>query len=111
MATLSSTSGPEVNPAPSAAESPAPFISRRTCILILLALSSLMYLGTASSPALLDDADASHALVAREMLQRHDYVVMFLNGVRYLQKALSTTGWSPLSTPCWDRPSLPPACR
>ena len=87
MATLSSTSGPEVNPAPSAAESPAPFISRRTCILILLALSSLMYLGTASSPALLDDADASHALVAREMLQRHDYVVMFLNGVRYLQKA------------------------
>ena len=34
-----------------------------------------------------DDVDATHALVAREMLQRHDYVVMYMNGVRYLFRA------------------------
>jgi 4-amino-4-deoxy-L-arabinose transferase-like glycosyltransferase len=61
--------------------------SRRWAALFLLLLSATIYLGTASHPALLDDADASHALVSREMLQRGDYVVMFLNGVRYLQKA------------------------
>jgi 4-amino-4-deoxy-L-arabinose transferase-like glycosyltransferase len=60
---------------------------RRWAPLFLLLLSAAVYLGTASRPALLDDADASHALVSREMLQRGDYVVMFLNGVRYLQKA------------------------
>ena len=56
-------------------------------LLFLLVLSAVMYIGTAGGAALLDDADASHALVPREMMQRHDYVVMFLNGVRYLQKA------------------------
>ena len=60
---------------------------RRWAPLFLLLLSAAVYLGAASRPALLDDADASHALVSREMLQRGDYVVMFLNGVRYLQKA------------------------
>jgi 4-amino-4-deoxy-L-arabinose transferase-like glycosyltransferase len=62
-------------------------LSRRWAVLFLLLLSAAVYLGTASHPSLLDDADASHALVSREMLQRGDYVVMFLNGVRYLQKA------------------------
>jgi len=60
---------------------------RRIAILFLLLLSSIVYIGTAGGAALLDDADASHALVSVEMLQRHDFVVMFLNGVRYLQKA------------------------
>ena len=56
-------------------------------LLFLFVLSSVIYIGTAGGAALLDDADASHALVPREMMERHDYVVMFLNGVRYLQKA------------------------
>ncbi len=60
---------------------------RRLAVSFLLLLSSVIYIGTAGGTALLDDADASHALVSREMMQRHDYVVMFLNGVRYLQKA------------------------
>ncbi len=48
-------------------------------------LSGVLYLGTAASPALLDDdVDAAHALVAREMLQRHDLVVMYMDGIRYL---------------------------
>src|SRR5256885_11856408 len=61
--------------------------SRRAQLLILLALASVIYLGTAAWPALLDDADASHALVSREMNASGDYVVMRLDGVRYLQKA------------------------
>jgi len=51
----------------------------------LLLLSSALYVGLAGSPALVDDdIDAAHALVAREMLQRHDYVVMYQDGIRYL---------------------------
>lgn len=38
-------------------------------------------------PPLLDDADSVHAEVAREMLQRHDYVTLYANGIRYLEKA------------------------
>jgi 4-amino-4-deoxy-L-arabinose transferase-like glycosyltransferase len=57
----------------------------RWMILSLLVLSSVLYLGTAGSSALVDDdVDAAHALVAREMLQRHDYVVMYMDGIRYL---------------------------
>jgi 4-amino-4-deoxy-L-arabinose transferase-like glycosyltransferase len=57
----------------------------RTRALFLLALSAALYIGTAASPALIDDdADAAYAVVAREMLQRHDFVVPHMNGVRYL---------------------------
>jgi 4-amino-4-deoxy-L-arabinose transferase-like glycosyltransferase len=44
-------------------------------------------LGNAGFPALLDDADASHAMVSHEMLQRHDWVILYMNGIRYLMKA------------------------
>src|ERR1700681_809543 len=51
----------------------------------LLLLSGLLFPGAAGWPALVDDdVDAAHALVAREMLQRHDYVVMYQDGLRYL---------------------------
>jgi 4-amino-4-deoxy-L-arabinose transferase-like glycosyltransferase len=51
-------------------------------------VSVVLYFGTASSPALLDDdVDAAHAVVAREMLQRHDYAVLYQNGIRYLVRA------------------------
>ncbi|WP_263380883.1 ArnT family glycosyltransferase [Granulicella paludicola] len=39
------------------------------------------------TPPLLDDADSVHAEVAREMLLRHDYVTLYANGIRYLEKA------------------------
>lgn len=61
--------------------------SRRAQVLLLLALAAAIYLGTSAWPPLLDDADASHALVARDMNASGDYVVMRLDGVRYLQKA------------------------
>src|SRR6266568_3298466 len=38
-------------------------------------------------PALLDDADSVHAEAAREMVLRHDWVTLHVNGIRYLEKA------------------------
>jgi len=53
--------------------------------LCLLVLSAGLYIGTAGRPALDDeDVDAAHAMVSQEMLVRHDFVVMYMDGVRYL---------------------------
>ena len=46
-----------------------------------------VYFGSLFSPALLDDADSTHAEAAREMFVSGDYVTLHLNGVRYLEKA------------------------
>jgi 4-amino-4-deoxy-L-arabinose transferase-like glycosyltransferase len=35
----------------------------------------------------LDDADSVHSEVAREMVVRHDWITLYANGVRYLEKA------------------------
>lgn len=61
--------------------------SRTAGVVLLTILSAAIYLGNAGFPALLDDADASHAMVSREMLQRHDAVILYMNGIRYLMKA------------------------
>src|SRR5579872_5895029 len=62
-------------------------MNRRLAILLLLVLSLGIYLGTAAAPPLLDDVDSSHALVARTMLESGDWVVMYEDGIRYLEKA------------------------
>lgn len=59
----------------------------RLYLLTLTVIATAIFVGNASRPALLDDADASHAIVARGMLERGDWVVMFMNGIRYLMKA------------------------
>jgi len=53
----------------------------------IVGLWVLIYIPGLFSPPLLDDADARHAEAAREMLQRHDFVTMYVDGVRYLDKA------------------------
>jgi 4-amino-4-deoxy-L-arabinose transferase-like glycosyltransferase len=56
--------------------------------LTLVALWIAFYASfTLFHPALLDDADSVHAEVAREMLLRHDWVTLYANGIRYLEKA------------------------
>jgi 4-amino-4-deoxy-L-arabinose transferase-like glycosyltransferase len=56
--------------------------------LILLVLWFIIYASfTLVTPPLLDDADSVHAEVAREMLLRHDWVTLYANGIRYLEKA------------------------
>jgi 4-amino-4-deoxy-L-arabinose transferase-like glycosyltransferase len=64
-----------------------PVIKARSAILLLLFLAALIYIGNAPYPGLLDDADASHATVSRAMLDRGDFVILYMNGIRYLVKA------------------------
>src|ERR1700730_5232720 len=60
----------------------------RNIILTLTGLWLLLYASfTLFSPPLLDDADSVHSEVAREMLVRHDWVTLYANGIRYLEKA------------------------
>ncbi len=57
-------------------------------ILTLAGLWLLLYASFALfSPPLLDDADSVHAEVAREMVARHDWITLYANGIRYLEKA------------------------
>jgi 4-amino-4-deoxy-L-arabinose transferase-like glycosyltransferase len=59
---------------------------RPRSVIILLALTLAIYVGSAARPALLDDADGCHALAAREILQRHDWTVLYVDGIRWLEK-------------------------
>jgi 4-amino-4-deoxy-L-arabinose transferase-like glycosyltransferase len=61
--------------------------SRATLYTILLLWIAFYASFTLFTPPLLDDADSVHAEVAREMLLRHDYVTLYANGIRYLEKA------------------------
>jgi len=57
------------------------------CVIGVLLLFALVYVGSLFSPGLQDDADSTHAEAAREMLVTHDYVTLKVNGNRYLEKA------------------------
>ncbi|PWT84264.1 MAG: hypothetical protein C5B57_05145 [Blastocatellia bacterium] len=59
---------------------------RASSLLILLSIVIAIFVGTAAQPALLDDADGCHALAAREILQRHDWTVLYVNGIRWIEK-------------------------
>jgi 4-amino-4-deoxy-L-arabinose transferase-like glycosyltransferase len=58
---------------------------RSSLLLTLLWLA--IYAGSMFTPALLDDVDSVHAEAAREMAARHDWVTLYTNGLRYLEKA------------------------
>jgi len=76
------------NAIPLATTRPNGFFSDwRICVLALTALWAVIYMAGLSRPALLDDADTVHAEAAKEMVQRHDWVTLYANGVRYLEKA------------------------
>lgn len=47
----------------------------------------LIYVAGMFTPGLLDDADSVHAEAAREMVLRHDWVTLYIDGIRYLEKA------------------------
>jgi 4-amino-4-deoxy-L-arabinose transferase-like glycosyltransferase len=54
---------------------------------MILLLWVAIYFASIFSPALLDDVDTIHAEAAREMVLRHDWVTLYTDGVRYLEKA------------------------
>src|SRR5437588_12876696 len=88
MGTLVQGPAPAANRTEAAPHSDrALLFANRWAVAFLFCFSAALYLGTAFYPSLLDDADSSHAVVAREMLARGDYVTMFMNGIRYLMKA------------------------
>jgi 4-amino-4-deoxy-L-arabinose transferase-like glycosyltransferase len=57
---------------------------RSIAILILAWL--ILQIGGLFTPGLLDDVDSVYIQIAREMLQRHDYVIPTINGIRFFDK-------------------------
>jgi 4-amino-4-deoxy-L-arabinose transferase-like glycosyltransferase len=53
---------------------------------IISLLWLLIYAAGMFTPPLLDDVDTMHAEAAREMVSRHDWVTLYIDGVRYLEK-------------------------
>ncbi len=90
-----STVGSAIHPAtipstiiPPTLTRPNRFISDwRISVVVLIVLWAVIYMTGLSRPALLDDADTVHAEAAREMVLRHDWVTLYANGIRYLEKA------------------------
>lgn len=56
-------------------------------LLVIVSLWTAIYAASMFSPPLLDDVDTVHAEAAREMVLRHDWVTLYTNGIRYLEKA------------------------
>jgi 4-amino-4-deoxy-L-arabinose transferase-like glycosyltransferase len=71
----------------SRATSPSTFLSKASALGIIFVTWALIYLPALSQPGLLDDADSIHAEAAREMLLNHNWVTLYVNGIRYLEKA------------------------
>ena len=53
----------------------------------IVLLWALIYIPGLFTPPLLDDADSVHAEAAREMVVRHDWTTLYIDGIRYLEKA------------------------
>jgi len=56
-------------------------------VALVVLLWLVLYLPGLWSPPLLDDADSVHAEAAREMMLRHDWSTLYVDGLRYLEKA------------------------
>src|SRR5438128_11966505 len=61
---------------------------QRTQLILLVSLWAIIYLSSVPyPPALLDDADTVHAEAAREMAESNNFVTLYANKIRYLEKA------------------------
>ncbi|RZU40583.1 ArnT family glycosyltransferase [Edaphobacter modestus] len=77
-----------IRPASAPIESKAP--ARRSwspaSIAIIVLVWCILQIGGLFTPGLLDDVDSIYTEIAREMLARHDYVIPYINGVRFFDK-------------------------
>src|SRR5438309_9663760 len=71
----------------SQASAAPPVTFRATSLIVIFFLWAAVYVAGMFTPALLDDVDTIHAEAAREMVQRHDWVTLYTDGIRYLEKA------------------------
>jgi 4-amino-4-deoxy-L-arabinose transferase-like glycosyltransferase len=62
-------------------------LSKTSILCMIFAAWFLIYVPGLSQPGLLDDADSIHAEASREMLLNHNWVTLYVNGIRYLEKA------------------------
>jgi 4-amino-4-deoxy-L-arabinose transferase-like glycosyltransferase len=53
---------------------------------VIFFLWLILQIGGLFSPGLLDDVDSIYIEIAREMLQRHDFVTPYIDGVRFFDK-------------------------
>jgi 4-amino-4-deoxy-L-arabinose transferase-like glycosyltransferase len=65
----------------------ARFLSSGLMVTVAVMTWFLVYVPGLSRPGLLDDADSIHAEAAREMVLNHDWVTLYINGIRYLEKS------------------------
>jgi 4-amino-4-deoxy-L-arabinose transferase-like glycosyltransferase len=59
--------------------------SPRSLAILILAWF-ILQIGGLFTPGLLDDVDSVYIEIAREMMQRHDYVTPYINGIRFFDK-------------------------
>jgi 4-amino-4-deoxy-L-arabinose transferase-like glycosyltransferase len=71
--------------APALISAPRRLWSPRSISLLVLAWL-ILQIGGLFTPGLLDDVDSVYIQIAREMLQRHDYVTPYINGIRFFDK-------------------------
>jgi 4-amino-4-deoxy-L-arabinose transferase-like glycosyltransferase len=69
---------------PQPAASPRRWSPHSLAILILAWL--ILQIGGLFTPGLLDDVDSVYIEIAREMMQRHDYVTPYINNIRFFDK-------------------------
>jgi 4-amino-4-deoxy-L-arabinose transferase-like glycosyltransferase len=72
---------------PSVSSAPSRAPRHALCVALIVLLWIALYLPGLWSPPLLDDADSVHAEAAREMMLRHDWSTLYVDGLRYLEKA------------------------
>jgi len=59
---------------------------RPLSVSLILAAWAILQLGGLFTPGLLDDVDSVYIQIAREMLQRHDFVTPTIDGIRFFDK-------------------------
>jgi 4-amino-4-deoxy-L-arabinose transferase-like glycosyltransferase len=59
---------------------------RTSSLALIVSFWAILQLGGLFTPGLLDDVDSIYIQVAREMLQRHDFVTPTIDGIRFFDK-------------------------
>ena len=65
---------------------PIPHRWRTSSLALIVSFWAILQIGGLFTPGLLDDVDSVYIQIAREMLQRHDFVTPTIDGVRFFDK-------------------------